>query len=269
MIKESRRILVNEPGHPVLTRDDIWAGLVMKADNALPFVPGMTKCEVVERASSTSFVRAIEFRGDSCRERITLTTGSQVKFERLDGHVMGTILNDIDEGEDGLGLRFSFALSLVGEEEGSPAEVEYGELIRAEYLKAVDATLGAIRRLKVERDDLIKTYYDIVDSMDLKAFKAMHTEDATVTFANFPTATGPDQIAGAIGDFWSSIKGLSHTIVNRWDHADETVLEVSVDYTRHDGKHVILPCVSILRPAGTKVADLRIFIDVAPIYAES
>ena len=29
-----------------------------------------------------------------------------------------------------------------------------------------------------------------------------------------------------------------------------------------------LPCVSILKPEGDKVGELRVFIDVAPIYAE-
>jgi hypothetical protein len=30
---------------------------------------------------------------------------------------------------------------------------------------------------------------------------------------------------------------------------------------------VTIPCVSILKPDGDKVGELRIFIDVAPIYA--
>ncbi len=114
MIKVSRRIPVNEPGQPTLTRADVWQGLVMKADNALPFVPGMSHCEVLNRESDKVFVREIEFRGERCRERITLTPQERVKFERLDGSVLGTILNEIEEDADGLGLRFSFALSLAG-----------------------------------------------------------------------------------------------------------------------------------------------------------
>ena len=34
-----------------------------------------------------------------------------------------------------------------------------------------------------------------------------------------------------------------------------------------DGSAVRLPCVSILRPDGDKVGELRVFIDVAPLYA--
>jgi len=267
VIKVSRRVPVNEPGQPTLTRTDVWQGLVMKADNALPFVPGMSHCKVLEREGKNVFVREIEFRGERCRERITLTPQQQVKFERLDGSVLGTILNEIEEDAQGLGLRFSFQLSLAGEKDGSPAEVEYGKIVEKDYLRAVDATLSAIRRLKTDRDALIKRYYDTVDSMNLDAFRAMHSDNARVTFANFPAAVGPDQIAGAIGHFWSTIGGLKHKFVNRWDNPEESILEVAVEYTRKDGSKVTLPCVSIVKPDGDKVGELRVFIDVAPIYA--
>jgi hypothetical protein len=267
MIKVSRRIPVNEPGEAQLTRGDVWRGLVMKADNALPFVPAMTHCQVLNREGDNAFVREIEFRGERCRERVTLTPQERVKFERLDGSVLGTILNEIEDDAQGLGLRFSFQLKLAGVPDGSQAEVDYGKVVEKDYLKAVDATLAAIRRLKSGRDTLIKRYYETVDSMNLEAFKAMHSNNARVTFANYPAAVGPDQIAGAIGHFWSTIGGLKHTFVNRWDNPEESILEAAIEYTRKDGKKVTLPCVSILKPDGDKVGELRIFIDVAPIYA--
>ena len=52
----SLSIPVNPPGaEPRLTRDEVWRGLVMKAENAVPFVPGMTRCEIVERLSPEAF----------------------------------------------------------------------------------------------------------------------------------------------------------------------------------------------------------------------
>jgi hypothetical protein len=268
MIEVSKRIPVNEPGHPTLTRHDVWKGLVMKANNALPFVPAMTHCHVLQRESDLVFVREIEFRGERCRERITLTPEQRVKFERLDGSVLGTILNLIEEDQNGLGLRFSFSLQLAGVKDGSPEEIEYGKIVEKDYLKAVDATLAAIRKAKASRDALIHNYYEAVDAMDLETFKSMHSAKARVTFANFPAAQGPEQIAGAIGQFWSTIDGLKHRLINRWDHPEESILEVEVSYKRKDGQTVTLPCVTILKPEGDKVGELRIFTDVAPVYAE-
>ena len=73
MIYVSKEIAANEgvqSGHPRLSRSDIWKGLVMKAENALPFVPGMAKCNVVKRMPN-GLVRDIVFRGEDARERIT------------------------------------------------------------------------------------------------------------------------------------------------------------------------------------------------------
>src|SRR2546422_843363 len=50
MISVSNTVAVNPPGEPVvLTRDDVWHGLTLKAENALPFVPAITECDVLER----------------------------------------------------------------------------------------------------------------------------------------------------------------------------------------------------------------------------
>ena len=75
MIELSHSVPVNEPADPdapMLTRDDVWEGLVMKAENALPFVPKMEKCDVVERRENFS-LRDIRFGGDDLREAVTLT----------------------------------------------------------------------------------------------------------------------------------------------------------------------------------------------------
>lgn len=266
MINVSRRIPVNEPGQPVLSRSDVWRGLVMKADNALPFVPAMTHCKVLDRESDMVFVREIEFRGERCHERVTLTPEEKVHFERLDGSVLGTITNKIEDDAEGLGLRFSFSLKLAGEDDGSPAEVNYGATVEKDYLKAVDATLSAIRKLKAERNSLVDRYFESVDHMRMDDFKALHAEDAVVQFANFPPVQGPDAIAGAIGHFWSTINGLKHHWINRWDTEAESILEANIEYTRKDGQVVTVPSVAILRPRDGKVANLRVFVDTAPIY---
>ena len=73
MIYVSKEVAANEgvqSGHPRLSGSDIWKGLVMKAENALPFVPGMAKCNVVKRMPN-GLVRDIVFRGEDARERIT------------------------------------------------------------------------------------------------------------------------------------------------------------------------------------------------------
>ena len=43
------------------TRADVWDGLVLKANNALPFVPSMTFCEVTRAATATPCSTAISW----------------------------------------------------------------------------------------------------------------------------------------------------------------------------------------------------------------
>jgi hypothetical protein len=147
MIFVTHDLPVNVPGEPHLDRAAVWDGLVRKANNALPFVPSMTFCEVTARHGDTVFDRDIEFRGQRFTERITLEPPHRVVFTRIAGPVLGTIANEIEGPADDLRLRFSFALVVAGVEGGSPAEQEYAESMTGDYLKAVAATLNAMRRV--------------------------------------------------------------------------------------------------------------------------
>jgi hypothetical protein len=147
MISVSYKVPVNPEGTDVaLSRADVWKGLEAKAHNALPYVPSMTYCEVTDEGENW-LQREIEFRGQKLGERITFEPQDTVRFDRTSGEVMGTILNEILETEDGeLELRFSFDLELEGVEAGSKEESDYEATMKGDYEKAVESTLAAIRR---------------------------------------------------------------------------------------------------------------------------
>lgn len=106
-----------------------------------------------------------------------------------------------------------------------------------------------------------------VDRMDAKAFASYLAEDCMLRFANADEVVGRDAIEEAIGGFFSTIKGLSHHIVEQWDVDDTTVVQLEVTYTRMDDRRVTLPAVTIYRRAGDLIDEYRIYIDLAPIYA--
>jgi ketosteroid isomerase-like protein len=116
-------------------------------------------------------------------------------------------------------------------------------------------------------DARIRKIYDEVDGMRMEGFLAALTDDIKVTFGNHPTAVGKDQVRGAIGAFWSSIGGLRHRFTQILHDRDQAALEAQIDYTRKDGKVVTVPCVTMLRARGELISDMRIHIDVAPVYA--
>ena len=148
MVRAERTIKVNnDPTELPLTRSLVWRGLTMKAESPLPFVPVITSCKIVERRGN-QLVRDIVDRGDPITERVTFHPERMVEFERLSGRVLGTILNEIIEDDDGdLALRFTFTLSVDGIEAGSAAERQFVSEMEHGYLMAVATTLRAMRKL--------------------------------------------------------------------------------------------------------------------------
>jgi len=134
-------VIVNEPSDIELSRSQVWRGLMMKAENALPFVPGMQRCDLIERGEGF-LLREIEIDGRTIRERVTFEPERLVHFEQISG-ASGWIDNVIEEKPDGsLVLRFSF---------GVPDEdVDRVKGLEPIYRKAVAATLATVRRLVAE-----------------------------------------------------------------------------------------------------------------------
>ena len=143
----SHAIQINPPGaEPQLSVQDVWCGLVMKAENALPFVPGMARCDVIERGDDW-LLRVVEFAGNEFEERITLRSPVQVHFERVGGG--GFIENTISSSDMGLLLTFTFGLFFPGTEPGSDEERAEGEGMEDAYVGAVEATLKRVREMKL------------------------------------------------------------------------------------------------------------------------
>jgi len=141
----SYAIPVNPEGaEPTLTREQVWRGLELKAENAMPFVVGMSQCDVLER-TATTLTREVTFRGSQHKERIAFQPPMQVKFVRLDG--TGWIDNTISDSAGGLLLTFTFGITFPGVPENTPEEQAHGDTVRGAYIGAVEATLARVRQM--------------------------------------------------------------------------------------------------------------------------
>lgn len=143
MFTVSKSIWVNPSPkqETVLTRDHIWEGLVMKAEDATPFVEVMDKCRVLERGDRY-LRREIEINGTKAQERVTFFPKHMVVFEPLESD--GLIKNDIEEDAHGhLSIRFTFALEVPKDENLSAQN--YAQRMEKNYTAAVETTLATIR----------------------------------------------------------------------------------------------------------------------------
>jgi hypothetical protein len=283
MYKLSRTIPINEPGKPYLSRHDVWTGLEMKANNALPFVPIMQKCQVIEQGKGW-LVRDIAVNNVPLREKVSFEPERRVIFERIAGSEPGRIENIIAEDDKGnLTLTFAFQLSKEGIPDGSEAETRHFAPMEGAYLGAVVSTLGAVRRTVDERGResipfkssgdtagdtrWIFEFYRAADSLDMERFLALHTDDVTVTVANYPSLTGKSGLANAIGAVWNKLQAMSHSISAAWSLHDDTVgiAESDCMYTRLDGTTLhIRPC-TVLRRRGGLISELRISADMTQL----
>jgi ketosteroid isomerase-like protein len=287
MYELSRTVPVNEPKQSFLSRHEVWTGLLMKANNALPYVPEMKQCEVIEQGDGW-LVRNIMLKDVPLTEKVTFEPEKRVIFERIKGSELGRIENIIGEDDKGnLTLTFAFSLRKDGIPEGSEAERAHFAPMESAYLNAVASTLAAVRRTVDEkgRERLppknptdtagdvtwIYDYYRAVDAMDMEKTLAQHTDDTTLSFANHSTVYGKEGYSAAIGHLWGSIKGLSHSLTGAWSMHDGKVgvAEAIVQYTRTDDSLVAIKFCTVLHRRGDKIADIRIYGDAAPLFAPS
>jgi hypothetical protein len=109
--------------------------------------------------------------------------------------------------------------------------------------------------------------YASIDAMRLDEFAAGLAPDVSLVVGNNPMMNGREAARQGIGYFFSTIAGLRHHMVNVVESNGLTVLEANVEYLRKDGRSVTIPTVTVLERSGDLVKSLRIYFDVAPVYA--
>jgi SnoaL-like domain len=113
-----------------------------------------------------------------------------------------------------------------------------------------------------------QTVFGVVDSMDPAATANLLAEDAQMRFGNADPLVGHEAIIAGATAFFGAIRKIHHTIRNVWTVGADTIAETDVTYTRHDGKDVTIPVVSIWRvDVDDRIEDYRVFYDVGPVFA--
>lgn len=139
---------------PVLTRDQVWAGLLIKIQSAETFVPAAilsttTLSESTDPTTGNSVTeRDVVFREGQrkVRETVTAFAPSRVVFQQTDG---STIQNVVSEGAEGeLYMTYAFELRHPGASEEELAA--FLEKERKLSKGAVEGSIAAMRKLVEE-----------------------------------------------------------------------------------------------------------------------
>ena len=113
------------------------------------------------------------------------------------------------------------------------------------------------------------TLFEDIDSMDPDRYARHLSDDVVMYFGNGEPVVGREAVRAAWAGFCADLHGVSHDVVERWDAGTATIVEARVTYTRTDDTTVTVPVVTIYRSSGELIDDYRIFIDLAPLFAQT
>lgn len=116
--------------------------------------------------------------------------------------------------------------------------------------------------------DWIAAYFEEVDRMNPDGLLRWYADDGSFRFAGQPKVIGKPAIKQVLANFYSSIRSMHHHRTGVWVDAAAAsgVWEAEVEFTRRDGKVVMIPAVSVLRLRDGLVADFRFVMDAAPLF---
>jgi hypothetical protein len=150
----SHLIQINDPFNPLidpLSREQVWRGLVLRAENPLLFVLALDGFEIVERGDNT-LARELRFGKLRLRDRVRFEPMKQVRYEIEAGgdSPAATLVITIEEPEpEQLFVRFDYE-TLQGDT-AAPSDAFYGSFAKQAYVEADIDTVSAIRRLALEQ----------------------------------------------------------------------------------------------------------------------
>ena len=124
----------------------------------------------------------------------------------------------------------------------------------------------SLERLPGTSSSLVKQLFSRGEAFVSEGFIAFFTDDPVYQFGNFEPCLDKAAIKKSADNFFSNISGVYHDIKIMWEVGDVVFVEMDVTYWRKDGSIITLPCFDIFRLEGNKFAELRIFMDVNPVF---
>jgi ketosteroid isomerase-like protein len=119
----------------------------------------------------------------------------------------------------------------------------------------------------VNAKEFAAAVFKAVDSMDEQRLSNFLADDGVFVFGNADPVKGRANIAEYSKNFLSLVRAVVHDLSDVWQIDDNIITRLRVTYTRHDGKKLSFPCVTIWQIRNDLIADYRIYIDNTPLFA--
>jgi hypothetical protein len=149
-MKFTHLIEINDPLLPlveVLTREQLWRGLVLRAKAPKLFMPYLDRCAITA-LSDSGFARELQYGDLVIRDQVTLTTGEAVHYaipQQKDIPPSALTMTIEEPQAELLFVRFSYEDSQT--EEAGSVDAFYNEFRHSAYQEADIDTIRLIRQM--------------------------------------------------------------------------------------------------------------------------
>jgi hypothetical protein len=143
-------IQINDPLNPFvesMTREQLWEGLVLRAEQPQLFVMGLDSCTILSREGNV-LERELHYGQATVRDRVTLQASQSVRYDILPTaeYVGGSLTMTIEQPDElQLFLRFEYATTLPVSTTDQDA-VQTQEIVKSAYRENDIDTVRLIRQ---------------------------------------------------------------------------------------------------------------------------
>jgi hypothetical protein len=152
-MKFEHLIQINDPLNPLIDTisiEQLWRGLVLRAESPTMFVPHLDECTIGERSSGT-FTRRLRYGDLVIDDVVHMTPLKEVRYEvPAQGEIAASSLKMIIEAPGDAVLLLRFCYDDGQGEHTDPANAMYDDFKRSAYQEADIDTVRILRQLAGE-----------------------------------------------------------------------------------------------------------------------
>jgi alkylhydroperoxidase/carboxymuconolactone decarboxylase family protein YurZ/limonene-1,2-epoxide hydrolase/catechol 2,3-dioxygenase-like lactoylglutathione lyase family enzyme len=190
--------------------------------------------------------------------------GEQLEFNQVTRKVKNKFKEAMQEYNRSNGTSFTFAETKVSQ--SAQNQNVYSNSIGAKNEAISEKISTNKEEFPGKNTDLVKRLFSRGEAFDSEGFITFFTDKPLYQFGNFDVCLDKNSIKKSADNFFSQIDAVYHEIKMMWEIGNAVFVEMDVLYWRKDGSMVSLPCCDIFRVEGDKFSELRIFMDVNPVF---
>ncbi len=268
----------------------IWEIVKDKIENTSRYNPEAQNSEILARYDD-GVLRQMNVLGMKVKERILIDDRTKtITHTLLDNPwFTGKIVNQIISGQnpqDTVIIDYIFdwlPIDTEGKQMAAKIFPNLQQAVRNAVLSAKEVAEEQTRALLTstyrsksmleplpgQNTDLVKRLFSRGEAFDSAGFVTFFTDNPVYQFGNFDVCLDKQAIKQSADNFFSQIDAVYHEIKMMQEVGDVVFVEMDVHYWRKDGSKIALPCCDIFRVEGDKFSELRIFMDVNPVFDPS